>query len=486
LLLPQAAATDAEGSFVSVGTARFGEGAEFRFRPLLTALNDSGGLQAATLRSSSLVLHQYEAPFDEVGAVQLVGPRRHTRLEVQDATMELVPGEQRGYLALFENHEGSALFTPRTGLVLRPQERTEFAKGGTVGTSVEKGNREQYSHAETVTQLHFATSAQGRLAFEGGGLLKLYGPDVVLRAGDVERVLRTGLERDSQDAVHKGIRRWVVLEFSNATFEASSADPWLLAGADVEASWDGAMGFHPVSGSLRTEDREYVASGAPASLAGTLTARLGVVKTEGAPLLTTWRVSGALDRTSLEVGQVLPAAPAAEGPGWGLLVGALAVVSAAGGGAFAALRHRRRPAPPKLPPGVEDCLEVATAAAAQEDWPEAAEWFSRARRLAPTSARLCGDLAFVLEQMGEREEALRLYAEGSRLSTDGEADFNGGFAALRAGRPPAEVAGWLARALERSPELAADLEDDESLGEVRGVRAFREAMARARGRREQG
>jgi hypothetical protein len=81
--------------------------------------------------------------------------------------------------------------------------------------------------------------------------------------------------------------------------------------------------------------------------------------------------------------------------------------------------------------------------------------------------------------MGDVEEALRLYAEGSRLSTDGEADFNGAFAALRADRPPEEVAAWLVRALERSPELVADLEDDEALEGVRGVPAYEEAMRRA-------
>lgn len=478
LLLPHALASPAQGTFVSVGAAHLPPGADIRFTPLLTALNATDGLHLLSLHASAAVVHVYEAPFTEASILQVTSGSTHQRFDLEDATMTLLPGNHRGMLVLYKHHEGAARFTSGGRVALHPQERADFTAGGTIGASLAKDSRdERYTHTEIVTRPHIGIQEQGALSYEGPGLLKIYGPDILLRAGGVERVLRTGLERGPEGLPREGVRRWVVVEFSEAAFEASSAKPWILAGIDVSAAWDGGLAFHPVSGSLRSGEREYAAIGKPATLLGTLTAALDIVARQDHPLLTSWRVSGILDKTSLEMTQMVPAAPAGRDGGWQIVAGILAGMCVVGG--YGAVHLHRHPRRPGYAATAEECHDAATAAASHEDWPEAAEWFARARRLAPTSARLCADLAFALGQMGDLDEALRLYEEASRLSSDGEADLNGALTALEAGRNADEVEQWLVRCLERSPETVLDLEGDDAFAHLRGRPGYEAALTRA-------
>jgi thioredoxin-like negative regulator of GroEL len=132
-----------------------------------------------------------------------------------------------------------------------------------------------------------------------------------------------------------------------------------------------------------------------------------------------------------------------------------------------------------MPFTAEDCCDAGAKAASEEDWAGAAKWFGRARTLAPTSARICADLAFSLSQIGDVDEALRHYAEASRLCADGEADFNGALAALHGARPLGEIEEWLERALARSPGLVMPLEADDDFKVLHGRTRYERAVDHA-------
>lgn len=469
---------EANGTLLARGDASFPGGASLRFAPLLAMLNESGHLRALSIQARNVTLRYFEDPYTAIGTVHLLSNPSQSIYHMREASLELEGGDQGGYLAFLPPMPGDATFTATTSFMLHPRDRTEVATSAQVGVEDEADDpRMAPHHQQSLREPHLLFEAPGMLAYVGPGEMKLHGPNLQIAWDGRRASFPTGLEAQETTLRH-GVRRWAVLQFEDARIQMDSASPWLLALSGAQTHWDGRVGLHPVSGSVAVDGQAFQATGIPAWLEGRLSADLSIERDAHASLLARWDVWGTLTSTTLRAqasAQVPVAGPASRFPWAWLLMG---MVAAGGGSAYVATvlgrrRHVARPA------SLDDCLDAANAAAAHEDWAEAAEWFSRARRWAPTSARLCGDLAFALEQMGDAEGALRLYEEGARLSSDGEADFNGAFTALRAGRSPAEVAAWLARALERSPELAVDLEDDEALGPVRGEPAFEVAMARA-------
>lgn len=170
--------------------------------------------------------------------------------------------------------------------------------------------------------------------------------------------------------------------------------------------------------------------------------------------------------------------------GAGIALGAYAAL-----GVFAAAswwdRLRGPRAAPQLPEDafpftVEDCVHAADRAIGEERWPAAAEWLGRAHRLAPTSARVCADLAFALRQIGDLEGALAMYEKASRCAQDdGEPFLHGALTSLAAQRPLEEAEEWLARALAIEPSLVVVVED-EQFKPLRGRPRFEAALQRAR------
>ena len=146
--------------------------------------------------------------------------------------------------------------------------------------------------------------------------------------------------------------------------------------------------------------------------------------------------------------------------------------------------RRKAAAPPApevdFPFTAEDCVAAADRAIAEERWPKAAEWLTRAHRLAPTSGRVCADLAFARRQMGDYEGALRMYEQAARCGVaDGEPHFHAALTCLEAGRSVDEAESRILRAFEVDPELAFVI-DGEAFEPLRGRPGFEAALRKAR------
>lgn len=179
--------------------------------------------------------------------------------------------------------------------------------------------------------------------------------------------------------------------------------------------------------------------------------------------------------------RTLPGFAPSPGRAPALLTAAFIVASGpAAGGWFR--RKATSPAPaPTFPFTAEDCVAAADRAMAQERWALAAQWLERAHRLAPTSGRVCLDLGFALQQMGDAEGALRMYARGADAggALSGEARFHAALLCLEAGRPLAEAEAWAVAAFEADPELAL-VADGGDFGPLHGRPAFEAALTKAR------
>ena len=446
-------------------------------------LANVSGLKSLSLTAPVLRIHYFERPILEARTPVVVYQQPDkvqtwSRL-VYDAHVTLESTEEKGYVALLVDDEshGAAMLEGSARLAVEPRDRTSMQSAHDLRLSTKTTNATNEEHVQIVEGHHVAGKGPGRLAYEGTGMLKLRGPDIVVNSPQGRFHVPTGVERNATQAVQEARIRWVILEFGGAVWEAEATTAWSTAARRFDASWEGIAMFTLMAGELRGADTRYVAKGGSAQLAGDLRAILAAVAEADSTLLMRLDVSGDVASTTLQAAAMLPRRGPSLWPTLGWALGGIVAVCALSAGFGWALRQRRDALLGPLT--AEDCMEAANAAASVGDWPEAAEWFSRARRLAPGSARACGDLAFALSQIGDHEASLRLFAEASRLSSDGEADLSGALVALQAGRPPEEVERWVARCLSRSPEMVHYLEEDEEFAPLRGRPAFDAAVARA-------
>lgn len=101
----------------------------------------------------------------------------------------------------------------------------------------------------------------------------------------------------------------------------------------------------------------------------------------------------------------------------------------------------------------------ASEAALERRWARALHWTHRAKSLVGPNARILADEGEFLFQLGLFEEAVKAFSEASHLDTEeGYVDYRGAQAAAAAGKAMNEVFAWVARALEKSPDLVGDLE----------------------------
>lgn len=501
LLLPLASATAGEGTFLLQRAPRLPPDSEYVFSPLFVFQNDTSGVGDFVLDASNVTLHYYEQPFSEIDtpplAVQVIEEverREHSYVHLR-LTKE--GSSAQGYVGLVPTPGGIARLAASRPPSFEARERTDAATMHWMGGPglIGSQNRDDPGFRQTVTSPHVVCEAPGGLVFSGGGALKIFGIDVRVAAAGQEEVFRTGIERESEAPARDGARRWLVIEFEAGVLTTQSVMPWLIAASSAEASWDGEAFLEAVSGELTTEESRYVpVASRKASLTGSFTADLLPERArEGrGEVMLRMAVRGDLASTTLRQEALETAVPrvlSSFSPGlW--LAGCLAFVAAAGVSGYAWGRQRgrgaagagmgwRRRGTSELPFSIEDCQEAGSAAAAMEDWASAADWFGRGLKLAPTSARLTCDLAYSLSQIGDHDQALRLFEEASMLSTDGEADFNGALAALRAGRSLEEVESWIERALARSPEFVAHLEEDDDFSVLKGRPRYEAAVADA-------
>lgn len=494
LLLPLAAGADVTGEFLVEGRVTLPAGADLEGAPLLGLLRGANETRNVTLEAASARIHFLELRMAEPPVLRERAPgiqvdEDHQWVDVRDLRMEMTPSRD-GYLGFYAGEGATLQLTASSSAGLEGKARsviTSLVAGGISGGPFE--TREYYQ--QIATGPHVLNSAAGELWYRGPGTLKVFGPDVQWSAAQGGGALSTGELDGSGLDTHETVR-WVVVEFADGTFHAESPSPWVLATRDVSASWSGTTYFVPTTGEMSAGSSRYLASGSAARVGGALSGSFSPIPSAGDDVKLGMSLSGDLASTSMRPQTVAPAPAGSSDRAWLPILGvALATCVAGFSGGLLLRRSRVRSArvvaapaaaavPESLPFTAEDCCDAGAKAASEEDWAEAAKWFRRAHRLAPTSARICADLAFSLSQIGDVDEALVLFREASRLSSDGEADFNGALAALQAGRPAEEVEEWLDRALARTPGLVLPLEADNDFHLLAGRPRFEAALRRAR------
>lgn len=497
VLLTSPLAAGTEGTFQASGSVTFPGGARLRFEPLLTLLNGTASLSDFSLEAPRVVIHYMQQPFDETNLGELKfrhnGKQTSEEIVLHDVRMSLAERPSGGQVWALPSSTATATCTSPLPMASESRERSDTGTtyiAGTDDVARPEGNETRaFYHRQVVEGPHLMLECLGVVAYEGAGVLKVNGPDLEVTSREGSRRLRTGVEYDSPEGVRReGGRRWALIEFPEGRWEAESVVPWVIGFRNASAEWDGTARFHAIGGAITGDGAPRDAGAGVARLEGDLAAELSPVRArEG--LLTRIDVRGEV-RALVLSGRVVETQAEASAPvlrpgGVAVPLVALLLVGAALGGAAGVTwtRHRRPRAPEPLFT-LEDCMEAAGAAAAQEDWAEAAEWFGRAYAMAPGSARVCADYAFGLAQIGDVERAMALYEEASARSGDGEADFNAAVLALQGGRPLSEAEARLARALERSPALVLSL-DDEDFFDLAGRPAYEAAVARAWARVEE-
>lgn len=483
LLAPAARAEESRGQLQVQGSFALAERAETVLSPQLVMSNTTWAVDGFELQAAKVVVHLYSGD-----AVSVRDPiRDHTHLPhtvraethtYHNVSIRLEDASAEGLWVL--NSTDGRLTLPSAGaLTFEPRPYSDMTD--VPGSPPWASDHREHHHRQIFRTPHLATHAQGVVQYEGGGSIKLHGMMLYVESDEGGRLISTQWTTTSGPGPLEKMR-WAVLEFPHAVLQASAQSPWRVLASDVTFVCGGLSLFGPTSGTLEANGFRLLAEGRATHLSGELKGRATPMMVDEAAVVAL-DLAGDLQHTDLveePAGTFGRASVPAPIGGWLLLPLALALV--AGGFAVGLAVRRRRgalAAPAAIPLTPEDCCALAARAIDHERWPEAAEWLSRARRLAPGSARLCADLAYATAQMGEHEEALALFVEARGLGADApEMHFHAALAALAARRPPAEAEAWAKAALEHSPSLALEMEE-RPFDALRGRPGFEEALTRA-------
>jgi tetratricopeptide (TPR) repeat protein len=440
-----AAAAPATGMLYAGAGIALPRGAELRATPSAALLNDTTGLTRFVLTAPLVHVQEEHEHHLSLGVVAPVSGRDHPAYDLHNVTVTAV-GIGSGWLGLVATTparldlgaSAPAFVTSASGEVL-----TNSLTSSTLGT---QDDEDQFG--ANLPAAHLDATAAGSLEGTFGGRIKLDGLTLEMDAQENQTTLATG---HTQESALQATQTWVVLSFDAGTLHLASSAPLTLAASDASASWQGPAYLGEASGTFQSDGTQYAADGGPLMLDGTLSAALAP-ETRGGALVTATALSGVVAQTSalaVETPQPLPRAGAV----WGYVLGGTALAAAAALGAWRLLRPREDPAP-------EDLLEMASLAAGLGDHATALAWIRRAIRKGPETARLRIEEAAQLAAMGDVAKALRAYDRAAALTRDGEPQFLAALLLDSVGSDPELVETRLREALERTPILAVEAEQE--------------------------
>lgn len=511
LLSPTVLATPTAGSFVFHGPSGLPSGAILEGTPLAVFTEDAPNLTRLVLTAPRANLREYTTRSTVVdskpGPVAIEPLPEGKEEPLTDLRIELLGVGEEAWVGLYPPEKGHATLTAEGGVPVAASERSRIGNreervfAPVYDAALKDGQPYERTYHRSITAPHITMQASGLLEYQGGGILKLYGLDVLISSNERDGVLHTG-QRTSDGLVHEDAHTWALIEFDTASLTIENLGNLDLAFQDVATSWSGAATFPAAQGEIRTSSSTYAFDGRPAVISGEFVAFFEPAIRAGS-LGTRVELSGNLESTTLQPqGAAMTLSGAAKG--FPPLIGLAAVLVAVAGGAGLTVHvQRRRRKTQEAPPAViaqrqvqvplvtliptaddglqaDDCIRFADDAAVERRWARALHWAQRARALAPTNSRIRADEGEYLFQLGLFEESLQAFAEASRLdATEGYADYRGAQAAAAAGRPVDEVLSWLERALERSPDLVGDLELFKEFDGIRDVPGYDVMVRRA-------
>lgn len=501
LLLPLATATPGTGSFLLTGKTELPKNTVWEFEPLLLFNNESGLSDLLISAPSVLLIHGREDTYEAstpLREMQTAYDDNSTPYELADVQIRLDSDMEGGFVGVYPQPGSFARMVSAQPAELEPRVRTEV-NTRTGGKQAEGPEETRWWYKQTLDEAHLHAAFPGSLHLEGPFRLKVFGPDVMVKTREDQQTFVTGIERSSTLPVRTATLRWVIMDFpEGATLDASASSDWLVAARGVSADWKGEVVLNPTAGSFETWKMRYSAVGGAVRLEGEFEGHFVPVEKEGV-LLAEVQLRGDVLGTTLRAEEAPLGARLVHNPviPWvGIGVGLVALSMAALGAQrvhskHAASRPRQKTtllpaAPPErvelaFPLTAEDYVDAAEKAAREEDWPQAAHWLGRAHPLAPTSSRICADLAHAHHQMGDYAEAIRLYQKAAQLAPDGDAQahFLTAVVALKADRPLPEVEEWIVRTLQRDPTTAAEVDRDPDFKILRGRPRFEAALSAA-------
>lgn len=447
-IAPLASAAAGEGSFTVEGKLTYPAQTHTEGEPLALFLVETTDLGALTLTFPRGIVYEYRVNFGGGGLLPSlqVGNAVVRSWPVEDATVSLVEGDHSGFLGLYPG-AGSTLYLDGS----MHQEPAGLSGIGN-GKSSDGEAPESFNYYREVVAPHLLTSGQPAVQYVGGGGVKLRGPDVQIQSANATRHA-TGKE---QTGIGQETATWLYIHFEGPATLTANGSAVLAAVSTATASWDGALRFTPREGSLRAEDGTYLPRGRGVEqvegaftadlfpLAGGRTARLNL--------------NGEIRSATLQRQAPLPSA--ALSPGMAPLFLLVGVAVAASGGAAVYGWHRREAYRASVSREAESFLDLAGVRIQSGEFARALVWLERAREKAPKSARLAADHGFCLAKLGRIEEALQAWKEAHELARDGEHAYGAAGTLLDAGASFELVGEWLKRALEKTPGLVVQVEEE--------------------------
>lgn len=310
---------------------------------------------------------------------------------------------------------------------------------------------------------HLHVDVPTRASLSGAMEWKIYGSTLLLDAAENTTTWETG----STTTAVATEDVWFVVRLEGATGAADAARRChaALPAARVEAS--GPWHVPLATGRIVMADEPRAMQAEPLVLAGDVRATLAMmqgVEPPQARLLLT----GTMNHASVSGVQVdAPPAPLSWAP-W-LAVALLAAV----GLAAAVPRPRKEP---RLT--VEQCTDLADAAAEAGHYESALLWTRRAQEQAPASGRLKMDEAWFLWQLGRLDDAFAAAEAAVPLARDSQVTFTAALIFAKSGETDRACA-HLLLALRQAPCVALDAIHEPSFARLREDREVAAALQRA-------
>ena len=483
LLIPVASAAAVEGELHAEGPLIQPAGTHVSLTPLALFANGTGQLQRLDLIAPAVEVTRVTTSMVDVRqdlgvATSLVVSKEIVTYRLTNVSVRLLeadPSDHAGWMGI---HPAPGLpMEIRSSSMVDARWCPSCHVGNTLSPEPSPNPASAFYYWRSVEPV-VSLGLAGAFSSTGGAALKILGADLRIAAEENTTVVRTGVVNPSGPASPNRTEVQLFLAFDGILDWATDATVH-LATDELASAFDGTMSLTGGSGAIRSDEERFTpTSGAPTTIRGELTT---IVRPHEESQLRV-AISGEMRSTTMQVEQ-LPLAMRirTDATDPGLLLFATAVVVAGGGAAAVALRRRARTGPS---PDVDELIDLAQSAAERGDHALALAWTRRAKRLIAPNARLLADEAYHLHVLGNQEEAMRVFAEASSIAPDGEVDLLAARTLAGDGAHGEEVRPWIERALEKSPELFVELDDDE-FTPLRRAAWFQTALHRAESRAEE-
>lgn len=308
---------------------------------------------------------------------------------------------------------------------------------------------------------HLAMDAPIVAEASGDLVLKVYGSVVAFRAAENDSRVETGPTPVVADVPGAERDRWLVVRLASSTGVVAIASPCSLAASVLDLETAGTLSVPSARGEIHVGGDAHAVDGEPVTIEGPLRVRFAP-REEGGSSLLGLVFEEDVGAASIGTGYISASKPGLAFGRWAA-GGAILVLVAS---ALAVGRARGRAL--LAPLTVEQCVEMADAAAAAGRYESALTWTRCALAQAPSSARLHMDQAWFLWELGQVDSAFRAAEKASALGNGGETPYLAALLFARAGED-ARAATHLLRAIVHSPELALHAADEPAFQSLREV-----------------